>query len=103
MGKRIRDFRCSQGKSQEIFADDNYISTSYLALIETGKRTASIDVLLRIANNCHCSLDYLILGKKDDGETSLNQQIVEICKGYPEDRIRRGLSLLEYYLKLEDS
>ena len=39
MGKRIRELRNTQNKTQEVFADMIHISSSYLALIEQGKRT----------------------------------------------------------------
>ena len=49
MGKRIRELRNTQNKAQEVFADMIHISSSYLALIEQGKRTASLDVVAQIA------------------------------------------------------
>ena len=64
---------------------------------------ASIDVLARIANTSHTTLDYLILGDEIEDDSPLTRQFVELCKCYPEERMRRGLALLEYYLKLEDS
>ena len=52
MGSRIRDIRKRQKKTQEIFADSIHISTSYLALIEQGKRSASLDIIAQLAKNC---------------------------------------------------
>ena len=62
MGKRIRELRNTQNKTQEVFADMIHISSSYLALIEQGKRTASLDVVAQIAYTCHVSVDYLLFG-----------------------------------------
>ena len=62
MGSRIRDIRKRQKKTQEIFADSIHISTSYLALIEQGKRSASLDIIAQLAKNCQVSVDYLLLG-----------------------------------------
>ena len=52
MGKRIRGLRATQKKTQEVFAEMIHISTSYLALIEQGKRTASLDIVAQIAKSC---------------------------------------------------
>lgn len=48
MGKRIRELRNTQNKTQEVFADMIHISSSYLALIEQGKRTANLDVVAQV-------------------------------------------------------
>lgn len=72
MGKRIRELRNTQNKTQEVFADMIHISSSYLALIEQGKRTASLDVVAQIAYTCHVSVDYLLFGKQDP----LHQKII---------------------------
>ena len=52
MGKRIRALRQAQNKTQGAFADMLHISTSYLALIEQGKRTASLDIIAQISVVC---------------------------------------------------
>ena len=36
MGKRIRGLRATQKKTQEVFAEVNHMSTSYLAVIVQG-------------------------------------------------------------------
>lgn len=61
MGERIKRLRLKQNKTQKYFADMIYISPSYLALIEQGKRTVSIDVLSQISKVCDVSTDYLLL------------------------------------------
>ena len=39
MGKRIRELRNTQNKTQEVFADMIHISSSYLALIEQDRKS----------------------------------------------------------------
>ena len=41
LGERIRSLRLKMNKNQSYFADMLYISSSYLALIESGKRIRS--------------------------------------------------------------
>lgn len=103
MGQRIRQLRRAQGKTQEIFADENFISTSYLGLLETGRRAASIDVLVQIASSCHTTIDYLILGEPDTAASPLHRKFTQLCETYPNERIKKALELIEFYLKLEES
>ena len=81
MGKRIRELRNTQNKTQEVFADMIHISSSYLALIEQGKRTASLDVVAQIAYTCHVSVDYLLFGKQES-PSSENYKFFNILKCY---------------------
>lgn len=103
VGERIRTLRLAQRKTQEIFADENYISASYLALLESGKRTASIDVLVQIANTCHTTVDYLIMGTPNTDITipALYRRFTKLCEVYPEKDIEKALKLAEYYLELK--
>lgn len=103
IGERIRQIRRIQGKTQELFADENYISTSYLALLETGRRTASIDVLVRIAESCHTTVDYLLFGTPDSSDSPLSRKFTELCSQYPKETIEKSLKLIEFYLTLEHS
>ena len=61
-GNRIKELRRRQGKTQTYFADMLYISSSYLALIEAGKRVPTIEILAQIAKISGVSLDYLVFG-----------------------------------------
>ncbi len=99
MGLRIKDLRCSMGYTQEKFAAQINISTSYLALLETGKRMASLDVLAQIVSSCHVSLDYLLLGKEEPLETKNYLFFQELCSSFSNEEIAAALKLAEYYLK----
>lgn len=62
-GDRIRKMRKEYQLTQEQLADELGISREYLGKIETGKRGASIDILIQISEIYDVSLDYVILGK----------------------------------------
>ena len=100
IGARIRDLRLKQNKTQSYFADILFISPSYLALIESGKRVPNIDTLVHISEATDVSLDYLILGKKENYATQNQRTFERLSKTYQEDEMRRALRLAEYYLKL---
>lgn len=99
LGSRIKELRASLNYTQEQFSSLIYISTSYLALIETGKRTASIDVLAQISHVFHVSIDYLLFGEEESPQ-SQNQRLFQcLCSQYPEEKVSGALSLAEFYLK----
>lgn len=99
MGKRIKELRRSLGYTQEIFSSEINISTSYLALLETGKRTASIDVLAQISKKFHTSIDYLLFGTDTPLQVRNNRVFMDLCAAYSEQQISDALSLAEFYLK----
>ncbi len=101
MGKRIRDIRKGQKKTQEYFADLLFISSSYLALIESGKRTPTIDVLAQIAKVSDTSVDYLLFGTPSDNQSESQQVFQRLIETYPEQDVGRSLRLAEYYLQME--
>ncbi len=99
LGNRIKELRASLNYTQEQFSSQIYISTSYLALIETGKRTASIDVLAQISNAFHVSIDYLLFGEEEPLQSQNQRLFQSLCSQYPKEKISDALSLAEFYLK----
>lgn len=100
MGLRIKDLRTKQQKTQECFSTQIHISTSYLALIENGKRTATIDVLAQIAKVCHVTVDYLLFGENKEDNDSNTRFFLELCSSYNSEEINKALLLAKYYLNL---
>lgn len=101
MGQRIKILRLKQRKTQEYFADMIYISPSYLALIENGKRTPTIDVLARISKICNTSVDYLLFGTPES-PADINQRIFHnLVAAYSSEKISSALKLASFYLEME--
>lgn len=101
MGKRIKTLRTKQHKTQKYFADMLYISPSYLALIEQGKRTATIDVLAQIAKVCDVSTDYLLFGTSAK-ESDTNQKTYQrLSSNYSSTEISNALKIAECYLSIQ--
>lgn len=103
MGNRIKLLRLKQRKTQEYFADMLFISPSYLALIESGKRTATIDVLAQIAKVCDVSVDYLLFGISDYTNSQVHRKLDRLINMYSNEQIEKALQLAEYYLQLDSS
>lgn len=102
MGIRIKELRTEQKMTQEMFSNQIHISTSYLALIENGRRTATIDVLAQIAKVCRVSIDYLLFGKHEERNAANARFFNDLCSLYPPVKISKALSLAEYYLRLDN-
>ena len=60
LGKRIQSARKETGLSQEQLAEAIGKSPSAISTIETGKRGASLETLIHIANVLQVSADYLL-------------------------------------------
>lgn len=103
MGKRIRALRQAQNKTQGAFADMLHISTSYLALIEQGKRTASLDIIAQISRVCSVSSDFLLFGEVDNSSPANQKTFHALCRRYTDQDIERALRLSTYYLNMENS
>lgn len=103
MGNRIRILRKKQKKTQKYFADMLYISPSYLALIEQGKRTATLDVLAQIAKVCDVSTDYLLFGISYEESENNYRTFQRLSEKYPPCEIKKALRLAECYLSLDTS
>jgi transcriptional regulator with XRE-family HTH domain len=56
----IRVWRKHRHLIQEKLATEAAIAKSYLSQIETGKRSASVDVLCRLARALHLKLDDIV-------------------------------------------
>lgn len=102
MGMRIKLLRNKQKKTQKYFADMLYISPSYLALIEQGKRTITIDVLAQIAKVCDVSTDYLLFGDSADTGTQNSKAFHRLEDSYSPEKIQKALKLSEFFLSMEN-
>ena len=75
----------SAGYTQETAAELLDIDRSYMSRIENGSKGCSVDLLIRLSELYHVSLDYLILGRAAD-QASLKenlekviQQLTDLC------------------------
>ena len=82
---RIRGLRNSHGFTQEKAAQLLDIDRSFMSRIENGSKGCSVDLLIRLSELYHVSLDYLILGRAAD-QVSLKenlekviQQLTDLC------------------------
>lgn len=62
IGKRIKNIRVQTPLTQEKLAEICNLSASYISLIESGTRTASLEVLVNLANNLGVTVDTFLSG-----------------------------------------
>ena len=81
IGKRIKEIRTRRNIPQTMLAAKAEISEPYLSNIECGKKKASIEVLIRIANALDTTVDCLLSGiqLKDGGH--YENDVAELMKG----------------------
>lgn len=103
IGSRIRSLRRKMQKPQYYFADMLYISPSYLALIESGKRTPTLEILVQVSKLCNVSIDYLVSGESSSDYTTQHQDLQRLIDKYGSEKASKALKLAEFYLDLEYS
>ena len=65
-GMRIANLRTEIGFTQVQAAEKLNVSVQHYRAVETGRRSASLELMVDISSIFHTSLDYLILGKEPE-------------------------------------
>jgi transcriptional regulator with XRE-family HTH domain len=74
LGQRIRELRCKAALSQMKFAKELNLCASTVSQYETGNRSPSDQIKLRIADYFNVSLDYL-MGRNGSNKSSYSIEI----------------------------
>lgn len=85
IGSRIRKIRQKRKLSQATLAEYTDLSVTYISHIETAKRQASLESLIRISNVLGVTLDFLLAGNQDSDPTSLTTEfsaLFDDCSNY---------------------
>lgn len=72
VGQKIKDKRLKLGITQEQLAEKCDISVSYIAHIERGTKSLSLETAVKVSNALNVSLDYLLIDEIHD-----NSRIIE--------------------------
>ena len=65
IGKKLKQFRQEAGMTQEQLGGHAQITQNYLTLLESGKKKATVEVLVRIANALELPLSQLFESKPE--------------------------------------
>ena len=89
-GMRIAYLRAERGLTQIQTADKLNVSVQHYRAVESGRRSASLELMVDISSIFHTSLDYLIVGKEPEAR-------LKTIKGELRNLIE-GLEILEQAL-----
>lgn len=84
IGRRIRELRLEKRMTQADLAEKINMSVTYMSHIETAKRKASLESLLRISNALEITMDRLLNGNQtnDPAEYLMDLAVLlEDCTG----------------------
>ena len=84
-GMRIAYLRAERGLTQIQTADKLNVSVQHYRAVESGRRSASLELMVDISSIFHTSLDYLIVGKEPEARiVSLKQELRAVITGLEE-------------------
>ena len=76
-GLRISKLRQEFGTTQQQMAGNLHISLDYYRALESGRRSASLELLVAMSLTFEVSLDYLILGRMKSSDSQRIQRDLE--------------------------
>ena len=81
LGKRIKAFRREAGLSQALLAEFIDVSPQYISHIETARKKASLEMLVRIANALDVTLDQLIADNLACSQACCDTELYRLISG----------------------
>lgn len=101
IGNRIAELRRSRNMTQEVLAEKLDISIKHISFVERGKSSLSLKHLIALCHIFHCSMDYIVLGLKNDPALSLlPKTITKILYSGDKTEIERFQKYLQIYAEL---
>ncbi|WP_033165302.1 helix-turn-helix transcriptional regulator [Clostridium sp. KNHs205] len=85
IGRRVREIRLQKQISQEILAEWIEMSVTYISHIETAKKRASLETLVKIANALGTTVDQLLSGNQENDQEEYKEELVQLledCTSY---------------------
>lgn len=82
IGERIKNLRNDKGLSREKFAEIAKLSPRFLSDIESGKKSMSIESLMKICLAFNVSADYIVFGNDINLNSPLQQILYQIPSEY---------------------
>ena len=102
IGKRIQEVRKQQEMTQAELAALTYMSDSYISYIETAKKQASLEALVRISNALGITVDELLSGNQLHNPTDYQTDIdllMEDCSLLERRFIYELISVAKYIIR----
>ena len=78
IGRRISEIRRSNGMTQEALSEKLGVTPKHISHTECGTSSFSLANLIEFSKIFDCSLDYIILNKKDIALSKLPEKIIQM-------------------------
>ena len=96
IGRRIRELRLEKRMTQADLAEKIDMSVTYMSHIETAKRKASLESLLRISNALEITMDRLLIGNQPNAPAEYALDLSALLADCTSQE-KRLLYIIEYF------
>lgn len=94
LGERIREERRHLNLTQAQLAEDIDISDTYMGAIERGKRSLTLDTLVRLVNRLGVTIDYMLSDSVTGSDTYIIEQFRQIIDCQSLERKQMAINVL---------
>lgn len=98
IGKRLKMFRKTAGKTQEQIAEGAEISGKYLSRVELGLENPTIDTYIKIASSLKVDPTELFEVEMEDTPVKLREEVKGLLKNATLDKLKTSVKLLRTIL-----
>ncbi|MBQ8515506.1 MAG: helix-turn-helix transcriptional regulator [Ruminococcus sp.] len=102
IGDKIREARKAAGLTQWQLANRIFVSESYIALIESGKRNPSTSVLTKLAEELGLTTDHIILDTASRSADSFTLEWQNLIQNRSPEEIETALRMVKGYFQCLD-
>ena len=81
IGRRVKESRLQKRMSQAALAERIDMSVTYISHIETAKKQASLESLVRIANVLGVTVDHMLNGNQANDPAEYQTDLVQLIEG----------------------
>lgn len=81
IGRQIKKARSNKNITQAALAEQIEMSTTYISHIESAKKQASLEVIVRLANALDVTVDHLLCGHLNSDPLEYHSDLKEILSG----------------------
>ena len=98
LGERLRALRAEKDITQAQLAGSIFVSESYIALIESGKRNPSTAIVAKLSDFFGISADYLLYGDISEDDRLRVREWRNLVAGRSEKEIDSALNVARMFL-----
>ena len=92
----IKNARAKKGLSQEQLAEILDITSTHISYLETGTKSPSIEMLVKLANALDVSADDLLVGVLDHSSSTVGKEIHAILQDCNRDEEKMLIRILKF-------